>query len=310
MDNSPSVAILILNYNGRFLLEEAITSYQSNDYANFKIILIDNGSSDDSSKLVAEKFPEITIISLRNNQGYAGGFNYGLSYAFDQLGVSFVIVSNNDVKADSKLVSSLVACAQRHSDAGFVVGKVYYYDEPHVLQTVGKKYDPIIWNGGHIGNREEDIGQYDVEEERFFADDIYTLVTRELYKSVGGYNVDFFLQSEEYEWQARAKSYGFRIFYTPHAKLWHKDSYTIGKDSPLKIYYNYRNPMLVILMHKDAYFFKKYIRYFFIRNVLKTSMVYLIKQQDIRRFISVWQGFFSGLIYGYQQKLFGIRHWI
>ena len=68
----------------------------------------------------------------------------------------------------------------------------------------------------------------------------------------------FFLQAEEYDWQARAKKLGYKIMYTPHAKLWHKESMTIGKHSALKAYYDARNPMLVILLHKSPDFFRKY----------------------------------------------------
>lgn len=299
-----------MNYNGLVLLKEAIESYLENDYQNFQIVVIENGSKDGSYEYLKSYYPEITTIKLEKNHGYSGGFNYGLDYAFNQANADYVIVTNNDVKADKHLITSLVDCSLRNQDGGFIVGKVYYYDFPTILQTVGKKEDKVLWKGGHIGNKEEDYGQYDIEAERFFADDIYTLVTKNLFRQVGGYDTNFFLQSEEFEWQARAKKKGFKIYYTPNAKLWHKDSFTIGKESALKVYYNTRNPMLVILLHKKPEFFRIYFRYYFNRVVLKTSLGFLVNEKDLKKFFSVWFGFCSGMSWGLRNKKFRLSHFI
>ena len=145
-----------------------------------------------------------------------------------------IVVTNNDVKADCRVISELVAVAETDEKIGFVTGKVYYADQPDILQTVGKREDPILWNGGHIGNGEKDVGQYEQAAERIFADDIYMLVRRSVYEQVGGYDSVFAFQAEEFDWQARAKKHGFKIFYAPRAKIWHKVSMTIGKDSAFK----------------------------------------------------------------------------
>ncbi len=302
----PRVFVLVLSYNGKYLLEDSLSSYLHNDYPNFEVIVIDNGSIDGTFDYVKEKFPQAKVLRTENNLGYSGGFNLGLNFAFNDSNADYVLISNNDVKADKKVISELIKVAESDEKIGFVTGKVYYYDRPNILQTVGKKEDPIRWNGNHIGNREEDKGQYDEISERVFVDDIFILISRKLYKETGGYNTMFFIQAEEYDWQARAKKLGYKIMYTPHAKLWHKESMTIGKQSALKAYYDARNPMLVIVLHKSPDFFRRYF-WHHCKNITLASLRYA---KNMRFYTSIknFQGLLSGIWWIIINKKFTLRH--
>ena len=303
----PKVTVLILSYNGKELLKDSVSSYLANDYPNFEVVVIDNGSIDNTKEFVEKEFPKAKLIRLEKNRGYSGGFNFGLEYAFDKSKSKYAIITNNDVKADSKVISELVKVAEMDEMNGFVTGKVYYYDMPDTLQTVGKKEDPIYWNGGHIGSKEKDIGQYEHISERFFADDIYTLVSKKMYDEIGAYDTNFLFQSEEYDWQARAKEKGYKIMYAPGAKIWHKESMTIGKQSPFKAFFDARNPMIVIMKYKSPEFFKHFFRRYFKYNILKNSLV-RIKKMRPRVAWSIWMGFFSGLKWGFKNKKLTRKH--
>jgi GT2 family glycosyltransferase len=305
--NRPEVIILILSYNGKHLLDDSISSYLNNDYSNFSVCVIDNGSNDNTKEYVNEKYPEVHLLRLDKNLGYSGGFNEGLEYAFNIKGADYALITNNDVIADKKVIDTLVNTAETKSNIGFVTGKVFYYDKPDTLQTVGKVEHPLLWNGGHIGNNEVDKGQYNDVCERYFADDIYTLVKKSLYEKIGGYDTLFQFQCEEFDWQARAKEAGFKIYYTPYAKIWHKDSMTIGKVSAFKAYYDTRNPMLVILKYKPADFFKKFFWWQFKVGTVRSSFIYL-KQFKIGIILKIWQGFFSALLWGIKNKKITIKH--
>jgi GT2 family glycosyltransferase len=291
----PKVIILTLNYNGKNLLEDCLESYLANDYTAFELVVIDNGSKDGSLEYIRDKYPQVTLISNNSNLGYSGGFNVGLKYAFEEKKANYVLITNNDVKADSSVVSELVKVAQTDEMIGFVTGKVYYFEEPEILQSVGKKEDPIRWNGDHLGGREKDIGQYDLISERPFIDDIFTLVSSRLYLETGGYDTTFFLQGEEYDWQARAKKLGYKIFYTPHAKIWHKESMTLGKTSPLKAYYDARNPLIVIMKHKSKSFYRKYLSWHFRNIVLRQSIRLAFRRFEFYKAWMIWKGFISAL---------------
>lgn len=306
---NPRVTVLILTYNGIHLLDDSISSYLAQDYNNFEVCVVDNGSRDNTVEYVKERYPEVTVLRTEKNLGYSGGLNFGMKYAFEEKKSDFVLVTNNDVKADSKVISELVKVAMTDEKIGFVTGKVYYYDQPDVIQTVGKQEHPIRWNGGHIGNGEIDNGQYDKIEERYFSDDIFTLVRKSLYDEIGGYDTDFKFQGEEYDWQARAKARGYKIVYTPYAKIWHKESMTIGKASAFKLFYDSRNPMLVILKHKSPDYFRKFFWLHFREDIVHTSLV-VLKRLRFGVFFSIWAGFFSGIFWGIKKRKFTLRHFI
>ena len=303
------VIVLILSYNGKNLLEDSISSYLTNDYPSFEVVVIDNGSTDGTKEWVMHNYPGVFILRTEKNLGYSRGFNFGLDYAFNKKNADHVLITNNDVKADYKVISELVKVIETDPIIGFVTGKVYFYKQPDTLQTVGKHEDPVRWNGEHIGDREIDNGQYDQVAERIFADDIFILVSRKLYSDTGGYDTTFRFQAEEYDWQARAKKLGFKIFYTPYAKIWHKDSMTIGKNSAFKAYYDARNPMLIILKHKSPEFFRKYFWQHLKKDVIKSSLVTLKQFRPTVSF-AIWRGFTSGLIWSFKNKQFSCRHFI
>ena len=303
------VVVLILSYNGKYLLEEAVPSYIANDYINYQVVVIDNGSTDDTKSYIENTFSGVKVLRTEKNLGYSGGLNFGLDYAFNDEKADYALITNNDVKADNRVISELVKAAETDEKIGFVTGKVYFYDSPQTLQTVGKSEDPIKWNGAHIGNLEIDKGQYNKISERIFIDDIFMMVTAKLFSEIGGYDTTFKFQSEEYDWQARGKKLGYKIFYTPYAQIWHKDSMTIGKNSSFKAYYDSRNPMLVILIHKPPEYFRKYFWNHLLYGVLRNSLVCL-KQMKPSLSFSIWKGFASGLIWGFKNKKFTIYHFI
>ncbi|MBL7909548.1 MAG: glycosyltransferase family 2 protein [Bacteroidia bacterium] len=304
---APKVLVLILSYNGKKLLDDSVTSYLENDYANFNVVVIDNGSTDGTLDYVNENWRGVYVLRTEKNLKYSGGFNFGLDYAFNKEKADYVLVTNNDVKVDKHVISELVKVAETDSMIGFTTGKVYYFDKPDTLQTVGKQEHPIFWNGDHIGGRTVDSGQFDKIEERIFADDIFTLVNRKMYLQTGGYDTTFAFQGEEYDWQARAKKLGYKIMFTPFAKIWHKESMTIGKNSAFKAYYDARNPMLVILKHKSPEFFRKYFWKHFKTGVFRSSLVTL-KQLRPSVSFATWRGFLSGIMWGIKNKKLTFRH--
>lgn len=305
--NSPKVIVLILSYNGKYLLEDALNSYLKNDYANYQILVIDNGSYDGTVDYVNENYKNVFVRRIEKNRGYSGGFNFGLNIAFNEMDADYALITNNDVVADKDIISELVKVAVTDVKIGFTTGKVYFNEKKDTLQTVGMSYDPVRLNGGHIGNQEVDKGQYDEVTERYFADDVFTMVNKNLYTEVGGYDPEFVLQAEQFDWQMRAKEKGYKIMFTPHAKLWHKESMTIGKHSPTKLYYDARNPMIVLMKYVEPKKFKEYFWLHLKKDTLRSSLVN-IKHFDFRIALNIWLGFFSGIKWGIKNKKLTMKH--
>jgi len=293
---NPSVLVLILNYNGKDLLADSVPSYLNCEYANFSVAVIDNGSTDGTAEYLQNEFPNVILIRTEKNLGYSGGMNLGLSYAFEQNDYDFVLISNNDVVVDKQIISALVETATAHEGVAFTTGKVYYSDSPLTFQTLGKSSDPILIRGGHIGRGEVDKGQYDRDCELDFCDDIFWLVSKEVYLKTGGYDPEFFLEAEDFDWQLRAKKVGFKIMFAHKAKLWHKESMTLGKDSPRKAYYDARNPMIAVMKNCEPDIVKKYLRTriykIYLPAIIKTAL-----KGKIQKAIYMFAGVCSALIW-------------
>jgi len=258
---TPRVAVITLNWNGRNDTIEWASSLGKLNYSNYSLVVVDNGSSDGSVAALREQYPELTVIENGRNLGYAEGFNVGLKYAYEQ-GADYILIMNNDTVAAPDCLTALVEMAETDPCIGFVSGKVYYYQEPNRLQTAGKLNHPILLVKELVGRNEIDTGQYDEVKEYDYLDDIYLLVRRRAYEETGGYDPSFFLYYEETDWCARVRRAGYKLVYTPEAKVWHKHGMsTGGEKSPTFVYYNARNQIVFMRRNTSSGHFARYLGY-------------------------------------------------
>ncbi|MCL4488738.1 MAG: glycosyltransferase family 2 protein [Chloroflexi bacterium] len=258
---SPRVSIITLNWNGKQDTLECVDSLKKLNYANYEIVVVDNGSTDGSVGALKSQHPDVAVIENGRNLGYAEGFDAGLEYAH-RTGVRYFLILNNDTVVDPDLLSALVRVAESDRRIGFVSGKVYFYDEPNKLQTAGRQDHPLLLVEGHIGSGEIDQGQYDEIKDFDFLDDIFLLVSREAYQDTGGYDPNFFLYYEETDWCARVRRAGYRLVYAPQARVWHKHGKsTGGSKGPLYAFYMARNQIIFMRRNAPADCFGRYLRY-------------------------------------------------
>ena len=304
MTENPFVAVVTLNYNGSSFLQECIDSILDSDYSNFKVIVVDNYSKDNSLELLERLYgsnDKVIILKNKKNLGYSKGMNVGLDYGFNNLEADFCLVMNNDTFLDKQAISALVEVAEKDEKIGFVTGKVYYADNPDIFQTIGKSSDPGLLCIINTGKGEVDKGQYDRNCELDFCDDIFWLVSKKLYSTIGGYDLEFFLEAEDFDWQLRAKKAGFKIMFAYKAKLWHKVSMVIGKDSPQKAYYDARNPMIAVMKNCEHDIVKKYLRTrtykIYLPAIIKTAL-----KGKIQKAIYMFAGLFSAFIWKFKHN--------
>ena len=203
--NKPLVYILILNWNGKEDTLECLSSLKKIDYPNYKTIVIDNGSTDDSVKIINKKYPKIKIIENKKNLGYAEGNNVGIRYALKNK-ADYVLILNNDTIVDKKFLTELVKVGESNEKVGIVGPKVYHYGT-NKIQYLGIKN--LFWNlvmyRKVVGRNKEDEGQFDSFTDVDAVAGCSTLIKSNVLKKIGVLDKELFLYWEEVDLFQRAK---------------------------------------------------------------------------------------------------------
>ena len=248
------VVVIILNYNQNQYTINCIESLLNLDYENFQVLLIDNGSTEENYNELKRSAPNdqrIVLHRIYPNVGYFGGVNTGLEQGA-KLNPQYFLIMNNDTIIDNDAVSEIVKCCKKFNNNAIVSGKVYHYDDPERLQYVGSKLiNSRSLKFQSLGTDEIDEGQYENVEERDMMDDIFWLIPANLYNEIGSYSPFFWFNNEQADFALRAKNAGYKLIYTPHAKLWHKGSVSIGgrKKNPALAYWTVQSSLIFRYRH-------------------------------------------------------------
>jgi GT2 family glycosyltransferase len=288
--NEPLVFVIILNWNGWRDTLECVESCKKLEYSNARIVIVDNGSSDDSEKMLRECFPEIEYIQTGSNLGFAGGNNAGIRRALAE-GANYVWLLNNDTVVSSDALTALVAMAESNDKIGMVGSKIVYYGNPRLLWYAGALIDPACpHRPAHRGLREQDHGQYDDAVDTGYVTGCSLLARRKMIEEVGLLDDDLFLYFEDADWSARARHAGWRLMYAPSSVVRHKESISAGgAASPQVVYYTARNRL-----------------YFVRRNFPAKFVIALFYDLYEHVLVNVKKGRFSTAIAGFQ----GIRDFL
>lgn len=282
-----SVVVILLNYNQNEYTLRCVESLLDSDYSNFSIMLVDNGSTKNNVEELSNSLPvdkRLIFKKIEVNVGYPGGSNYAFEEAL-KLNPDFFLIMNNDTIIDKMAIKELVKACNKYDGKARVMGKVYHYDQPNTLQFVGNKFiNRKMLNYTTMGVDEIDNGQYDKVELRDLIDDIFVLQPVDLYKEIGGYSTYFWMNSVEKDLSLRAIKGGYKLVFTPHAKLWHKGSISLGgRDMNPKIaYWNMQSKLLLRFIHLPRFNFI----IFYINAVISVSRTF-IKSRYLKLFKGV-----------------------
>jgi hypothetical protein len=241
----PKVSIIVLNWNGKDDTLECLESVCQIDYPNFDIIVVDNGSSDDSVKAIQNKFPEVTVLETKRNLGFAGGNNVGIRYALKH-GAEYILLLNNDTIVDSHLLKSFINASRVVQQEAIWGAKIYYYSQPDKIWYAGARWVNKVSGFHHVGQGCIDNGQdYSSIVETDYACGCALFINAELLNRIGLLDEEFFLTFEETDLCYRARRAGFKSYFVPEAKVWHKVSTSFGGErSALYSYFLMRNRLL------------------------------------------------------------------
>lgn len=274
------VLIITLNYNQNEFTTNCVHSILSSNHEDFKILLIDNGSTQENYQNLKESIPhndKLMIKRIEKNIGYVGGINYGLNEG-SKMKPNYFLIMNNDTILDEDAISELVDMSVKFQNKAIVTGKVYHFDKPNVIQDIGYFYsNRNTLQFRRIGLNEVDNGQFDTISERDMIDDIFWLFPVKLYRLIGGYSPYFWFNAEQADFALRAKREGFKLVFTPMAKLWHKGSVSIGgRDrNPRLAYWHIQSSLILGFIHLNYFnFFLFFMKTF--KSILITSFKALL----------------------------------
>ena len=251
----PKTFVVIPNWNGADMLASCLESLE-NQTEKCQVIVVENGSTDNSAKLVKTKFPKVTLLEFPDNAGFAGGVNRGITYALEQ-GAEFIALFNNDAVADKNWLKELVKEANSYPNAGIITGKLLRTDKKYIDST-GDFY--TIWGLPFPRGRNQlDKGQYDKAEEVFGASGGASLYRAELFNQIGLFDEDFFAYFEDVDISFRTQMAGWKVRYAPKAEAYHGVGGTSSKMGDFTRFHSAKNFLLLYARNMPLKLYLKYM---------------------------------------------------
>jgi len=236
-----SVSIVIPNWDGREHLPVCLNSLSDQTYQDFEVILVDNGSLDDSLSYVRAHHPYVRIIALQANVGFAKGVNTGIQSSNSE----FVALINNDIELEPDWLTHLVGVLQSYPDVVAVTGKMLNYYHRDIIDADGDELS-LNGNAGCRGYGEKDGAYYDTQCYVFGACAGAALYRRSLFLDVGLFDEDFFAWYEDVDLDLRIQLRGGKCMYTPLARCYHKRGGTVKTDNQFFVRMITRNNLLYV----------------------------------------------------------------
>jgi GT2 family glycosyltransferase len=266
------IAVVILNWNGKHLLEEYLPDVVQNS-EEATIYVVDNASKDDSVAYLKQNHPNVKLIQLMDNQGYAGGYNIAL----EQVDEPIQILMNNDVRPAEGWLRPIIRCFQEEKDVAALQPKILadaQKDHFEYAGACGGYIDHLGYpycRGRLFYHLEKDEGQYDDEVDVFWASGACLAFRKEIFIRVNGFDEDFFAHQEEIDLCWRIKNLGYQIKVVPTSVVYHLGGGTLNKLNPKKTYYNFRNSLFNLLKNAPHKYYKKLI----IKRMLLDAIAFL-----------------------------------
>lgn len=249
----PLLSIIIPHYNGVHHLPICFAALRQQSYPHLEIILVDNGSTDESLVVTRRDFPEIKIIELGQNLGFIGAIHRGFERATGQI----IVLLNNDTEPAPGWAQALVEAMEAHPEAGIVASKLLLFDERDRIHSAGDGFglDGLPINRGVW---QKDEGQFDQDTYVFGGCGGAIAYRREMLEEIGFFDEDLFMYLEDVDLNWRAQLAGYRAVFAPQAIVYHHLSATGG--GKLASYYTGRNTIFVLAKDLPGFIFRRYWR--------------------------------------------------
>jgi GT2 family glycosyltransferase len=285
------VYAVVLSWNRREDTVACVVSLLQSSYEPLRILVCDNGSTDDTSAAVRMLFPSVEVLELGRNLGFAAGMNAGIRHAL-AAGAEQVLLLNNDTFVDQLMVERLVA--RTAGDVGLVAPLIFYASQPNLIWSGGGLCSPWTLEQTHILRGSCDRADWPVVIERDFVPGCAMLLSRVVLELVGLFDERFFMYYDDSDLCLRIRRAGFRVLLVPGARMWHKVATSSGgADSAAERYYMARS---------SGQFFRKHVRHwqwiivapFRLGSAFKTT-IRLLRYRKTVAVRAYWRGLLDGM---------------
>lgn len=285
---NPMVSVIILNFNGGQDVIECLTSVMEIDYTNFEIIVVDNGSTDNSVKEIQSKFPGVKIINNKNNLGFPGGNNAGIQGST----APYVLLLNDDVVVGRSIIKDLVAGMQNHPGSGIAGPAILYYKDPERIWAAGARVSSFGYTA-HIGKGHKYAAGLSPQNVDYITG-CAMLIKREVIDKIGLMDPDYFLYYDDADYCYRASKAGFDSLYVPSPTVRHKTS-AEWITNPVQAYYYMKSASM--FARKNLTGINKYT--FITSQIVFMFPYYSFKMigKDFKIFKGLVRGLKDGILY-------------
>ncbi|WP_113661187.1 glycosyltransferase family 2 protein [Pedobacter nanyangensis] len=244
----PSVAVVILNWNGKSFLERFLPSVVQSNYGNLQIIVADNASTDDSISFIASNYPGVRVIVNDENYGFAEGYNRALT----KVDADYFVLLNSDVEVPENWIKPVIELMQSDQKIAIAQPKIKWQQHKQAFEYAGAaggfidSYGFTFCRGRIFDRLEEDYGQYNSNLPIFWASGAAFFIKSKAWKEVGGLDPDLFAHMEEIDLCWRLKNIGYEVVCCTAAEVYHVGGGTLDAGSPFKSYLNFRNNLIIM----------------------------------------------------------------
>lgn len=253
-DTYPSVAVVILSWNGKEFLSQFLPSVCRPDYPSLSIYVADNASTDDTVDFLQKYFPAVKIIKNPVNEGFAQGYNTALQ----QVEADYYVLLNQDVEVTPGWISPVITLMEQDRSIAACQPKIRASGERKYFEYAGAaggwidQWGYTFCRGRIFGTIEEDKGQYDTVQEIFWASGAALFVRAEAWHTAGGLDPYFFAHMEEIDLCWRLQNAGYKILYCPDSLVYHVGGGSLPRGNPRKTYLNFRNNLIMMSKNLPA----------------------------------------------------------
>jgi len=271
---TPLVSIITINFNHSEVTSQLLYSLRNVTYPELEIFVVDNNSPNDDPEVLKQSFPEIELIRSPENLGFAGGNNLGIRKARGK----YILLLNNDTEVEPGFLEPLVAKLESDSNIGAVSPKIRFFHTPDTLQYAGySPLNPYTIRSHGRGHGTLDTGQFEQDAPTAFVHGAAMMIPLEVIRKVGLMAECYFLYYEELDWSERIRRAGYQLWYVHNSVVFHKESISTGKMSPLKTYYINRARILYLRRNIHGFRFPVAVLYQVLIAVPRNALKFLFE---------------------------------